>query len=86
MKATTMEAILTISSTVGLASLILFGLTVDRLVRMLHDDHSDWWIRLGRPVGIFYLPKDAPWGQGLGSLLSLIYDVLLKTPDWLADQ
>jgi hypothetical protein len=86
MKATTIEAILTISSTVGLASLILFGLTVDRLVRILHDDYSEQWIRLGRPVGIFYIPKGAHWSQGIGSLLNLVYDVLVKTPKWLADK
>ena len=46
MKDSTIEAILTLSSTVGLASLILYGLTVDRLVRILHDDYSEQWTRL----------------------------------------
>ena len=85
MKATTIEAILTISSTVGLASLLLFGLTIDRLVRALHDDYNEQWIRLGRPVGISYVPKGAHWWQGIGSLLNLVFDVLFKTPTWLAD-
>jgi hypothetical protein len=82
----TIEAILTFSSTIGLASLILYGLTIDRLVRILHDDHSEQWIRLGRPVGMFYIPQDAHWRQGIGSLLGLVCDVLFKTPDWLTDK
>lgn len=86
MKDTTIEAILAISSTVGLASLILLGLTVDRLVRILHDDYSEQWTRLGRPVGMFYIPEDARWWQGFGSLLGLVCDVLVKTPKWLADK
>lgn len=86
MKDTAIEAILTLSSTVGLASLILYGLTVDRLVRTLHDDYSEQWTRLGRPVGVFYIPEGAHWCQGIGSLLGLVCDVLVKTPKWSADK
>ena len=86
MKDTTIEAILTFSSTIGLASLILYGLTVDRLVRILHDDYREQWTRLGRPVGMFYIPRGAHWWQGMGSLLGLVCDVLVKTPKWLADK
>ena len=84
MKDTTIEAILTFSSTIGLAALILYGLTVDRLVMILHDEYSEHWTRLGRPVGILYIPKGVNWWQGIGSLLALVCDSLLKTPRWLA--
>ena len=86
MKHTTVETILTFSSAIGLASLILAGLTVDRLIRILHDDHREHWTRLGRPVGMLYIPKGANWWQGIGSLLALVYDSLLKTPEWFADK
>ena len=86
MKDTTIEAILTFSSTIGLAALILFGLTVDRLVRILHDEYSEHWARLGRPVGMLYIPKGVNWLQGIGSLLALVCDSLFKTPEWVADK
>jgi len=86
MRGTTIESILSLSSTIGLASLILFGLTIDRLVRILHDDYGEQWTRLGRPVGMFYIPQRANWWQGIGSLLGLVCDVLVKTPKWLADK
>ena len=86
MKDTTIEAILTFSSTIGLAALILFGLTVDRLVRILHDEYSEHWTRLGRPVGMLYIPRGVNWWQGIGSLLALVCESLFKTPEWVADK
>lgn len=86
MKDTTIEAILTFSSAIGLAALILYGLTVDRLVSILHDEYTEHWTRLGRPVGMLYIPKGANWWQGFGALLALVCDSLFKTPKWLADK
>jgi hypothetical protein len=82
----TIEDLLTFSSTVGLASLILYALTIDRLVRTLHLEHWEEWVDLGRPVGIFYIPQDAKWWWGMGAHLGLVCDVLIKTPAWLAEK
>jgi hypothetical protein len=86
MSGTAIEGILTFSSIVSLASLILFALTVDRLIRILHESYRDDWSDLGRPVGILYIPEGADWRQGIVALLSLVCDVLVKTPGWLADK
>ncbi len=81
----TIEGILAFSSTLGLASLILYGLTMDRLVRMLHEHHKAIWNDLGRPVGILYVPHNARWSEGMIAHLRLVCDGLFKTPEWLAD-
>lgn len=86
MNQNTVEDLLTFSSTVGLASLILYALTIDRLVRALHDEHWEDWVDLGRPVGIFYIPQDAKWWQGMGAHLGLVCDVLVKTPVSFAEK
>src|ERR1700752_1703909 len=81
-----MENLLAFSSAIGLASLILYALTVDRLVKMLHDEHWEDWAEFGRPVGIFYVPQDARWPSGIGAQFGLICDILLKTPAWFAEK
>jgi hypothetical protein len=85
MNAATIDGILGFSSAVGLASLILYGLTVDRLVRMLHDHYKEEWMALRRPVGIFYIPENTTWGQGIVAQLELVCDVLFRTPEWLEE-
>ena len=84
--AATLDGILAFSSAVGLASLLLYCLTIDRVVRILHEDHRGDWINLRRPVGVFYVPENANWVQGLVAQLGLVCDVLFKTPDWLAEK
>jgi hypothetical protein len=84
--AATLEGILAFSSAVGLASLLLYCLTIDRVVRTLHEDLREDWISLRRPVGIFYVPQNANWRQGMVAQLGLVCDVLFKTPEWLADK
>jgi hypothetical protein len=84
--AATLEGILAFSSAVGLASLLLYCLTIDRVVRMLHEDRREDWIRLRRPVGIFYVPQNANWVQGMVAQLGLVCDVLFKTPEWLTEK
>ena len=86
MNAATLDGILAFSSAVGLASLLLYCLTMDRAVRMLHEDHRDDWINLRQPVGIFYVPENASWMQGMVAQLGLVCDVLFKTPSWLAEK
>jgi hypothetical protein len=82
----TLDGILAFSSALGLASLLLYCLTIDRFVRMLHDDHREDWIALRQPVGMFYVPENANWLQGMAAQLGLVCDVLLKTPPWLAEK
>jgi hypothetical protein len=84
--AATTEGILGFSSAVGLASLILYVLTIDRLVRMLREHYKEDWIALSRPVGIFYVPENTNWPQGMVAQLELVCDVLFKTPAWLAEK
>jgi hypothetical protein len=84
--AATLEGILAFSSAVGLASLLLYCLTIDRLVRMLHEDHREEWIALRQPVGMFYVPENVSWTQGIVAQLALVCDVLFKTPLWLAEK
>jgi hypothetical protein len=78
------DAILTLSSAVGLASLIFYLLTVDRLVRSLHEDYREEWNRIGQPVGLFYIPRTTSWWNGIVTLHALICDILIKTPSWLS--
>ncbi|MET0224351.1 MAG: hypothetical protein ABW346_08245 [Terrimicrobium sp.] len=85
MNAATLDGILAFSSGLGLASLLLYCLTIDRIVRLLHDDHRKDWIALGQPVGIFYLPESTDWTRGMAAQLGLVCDVLFKTPQWLAE-
>jgi hypothetical protein len=82
--ATTTEGMLGFSSAVGFASLILYVLTIDRLIRTLREHYREDWIALSRPVGIFYIPENTSWGQGMVAQLELVCDVLFKTPAWLA--
>lgn len=82
----TIEGLLTFSSSIGLASLILYALTVDRLVKLIHQEHWEDWVDLGRPVGIFYIPQGAKWWRGMGAHLGLVCDVLVKTPAWFTDK
>jgi hypothetical protein len=82
----TLDGILAFSSGVGLASLLLYCLTVDRLVRMLHQEHREDWIALRRPVGMFYVPENVNWSQGIVAQLGLVCDVLFKTPPWLEEK
>jgi hypothetical protein len=82
----TLEGILAFSSAVGLASLLLYCLTIDRLVRALHEDHPEEWIALRRPVGMFYVPENVNWTQGFVAQFALVCDVLFKTPQWLAEK
>jgi hypothetical protein len=82
----TVDDLLTFSSMVGLISLMLYALTADRLVRMLHEEYWEAWADLGRPVGIFYIPQDAKWWHGMGAHLGLVCDVLVKTPAWFAEK
>jgi hypothetical protein len=81
-----LDGILGFSSAVGLASLLLYCLTIDRAVRILHEDHRDDWINLRRPVGFFYIPENANWMQGMVAQLGLVCDVLFKTPLWLTEK
>jgi hypothetical protein len=83
---TTLEGILAFSSALGLASLLLYCLTIDRLVRTLHEDHREEWIALRRPVGMFYVPENVSWTEGIVAQLELVCDVLFKTPRWLAEK
>ena len=85
MNAAILDGILAFSSALGLASLLLYCLTVDRIVRLLHVDHRKDWIALGQPVGIFYLPESTDWKRGMAAQLGLVCDVLFKTPQWLAE-
>jgi hypothetical protein len=84
--AATLDGILAFSSAVGLASLLLYCLTIDRVVRTLYENRREDWIRLHRPVGILYVPENANWMQGMVAQLGLVCDVLFKTPEWLAEQ
>jgi hypothetical protein len=84
--AATLDGILAFSSAVGLASLLLYCLTIDRAVRILHEDHREDWINLRRPVGIFYIPENANWMQGMVAQVELVCDVLFKSPEWLAEK
>ena len=86
MNAATHDGILAFSSALGLASLLLYCLTMDRIVRMLHGDHREEWVALGQPVGIFYVPRNTDWMRGMAAQLGLVCDVLFKTPGWLADK
>ena len=86
MNTATLEGILGFSSAVGLASLLFYCLTIDRLVRMLHENHKEEWVALRRPVGMFYVPDNANWAQGMVAQLGLVCDVLFKTPPWLAEK
>ncbi len=86
MNQNTVDNLLTFSSTVGLASLILYTLTIDRLVRALYEEDWEEWVDLGRPVGIFYIPQDAKWWQGMGAHLGLVCDLLVKTPALFAQK
>jgi hypothetical protein len=86
MNQTTSEGLLAFSSAVGLASLILYALTIDRLIRMLRENHWEDWVDFGRPVGIFYIPRDAQWWRGMGAQFGLVCDVLIKTPAWFTDK
>lgn len=81
-----LDGILAFSSAVGLASLLLYCLTIDRVVRMLHDEHREDWIDLRRPVGMFYVPENANWVQGMVAQLGLVCDVLFTTPQWLTEK
>lgn len=86
MNAASLEGILAFSSALGLTSLLLYCLTIDRLVKMLHEHHREDWVDLRRPVGIFYVPESADWTPGMVAQLGLVCDVLFKTPDWLAEK
>ena len=86
MSSASVEGILAFSSAIGLASLLLYCLTIDRLIRMLYEDHKNEWIALRRPVGMFYIPANVSWTQGIVAQLALVCDVLLKTPRWLAEK
>ncbi len=78
------DAILTLSSALGLASFIFYLLTVDRLVRNLHEHYHDEWNRIGQPVGLLYIPRTTSWWNGFVTLHALICDILIKTPGWLS--
>lgn len=80
------ENLLAFSSTIGLASLILYALTIDRLVKMLHDEHWEDWKEFGSPVGILYIPHDAKWRPGIAAQFGLVCDILLKTPAWFSEK
>jgi hypothetical protein len=84
--AATLDGILAFSSAIGLTSLLLYCLTIDRFVRILHAEHRQDWLNLRRPVGVFYLPASATWRQGLVAQLGLVCDVLFTTPQWLAEK
>ena len=86
MNAATLDGILAFSSAIGLTSLLLYCLTIDRLVRILHAEHREDWLNLRRPVGVFYLPESANWPQGMIAQLGLVCDVLFTTPQWLAEK
>lgn len=86
MSETTIEGLLSFSSAIGFASLILYALTIDRLVRALHERHWKDWVDFGRPVGIFYISRDAKWWQGMGAHLGLVCDVLFKIPAWFSQK
>ena len=81
-----LESLLSFSSAIGLASVILYALTIDRLVGALYEHHNADWVDLGRPVGVFAIPKDAQWWQGMIAHLGLVCDVLVATPAWLTDK
>jgi hypothetical protein len=83
---TTLESLLPFSSAIGLASVILYALTIDRLVGALYEHHNADWVDLGRPVGVFTIPKDTQWWQGMIAHLGLVCDVLVATPAWLTDK
>jgi hypothetical protein len=53
---------------------------------MLHQEHREDWIALRRPVGMFYVPENANWAQGIVAQLGLVCDVLFKTPVWLEEK
>jgi hypothetical protein len=84
--AATLDGILAFSSAVGLASILLYCLTIDRAVRILYENHREEWINLRRPVGMFYVPENANWMQGIVAQLGLVCDVLFQTPGWLAEK
>jgi hypothetical protein len=84
--ATALDGILAFSSATGLTSLLLYCLTIDRLIRILYTEHREDWLNLRRPVGVFYLPESANWPQGLIAQLGLVCDVLFTTPQWLAEK
>jgi hypothetical protein len=77
------EPILFLSSTIGLASFVLYLLTTDRFVRTLHEQYREEWNRTGRPVGWFYIPEGESWWPGVISLQKLVCDTLVQTPEWL---
>jgi len=57
----------------------------DKLVRLLHDRYLDYWVSLGKPIGLLWAPKGVSWLKQLPTLRVhnqiLLHRVGPPTPD-----